>query len=68
MMNLLILIYSVSIFRSLYEQVNEPYPSSHPVNEGNSLVLFIQKEEEALISRVKSAGAIVGCISVRICT
>ena len=39
----------------------------HPVNEGKSLVFFIQKEEEALISLRKSAGAIEGCISVSIC-
>jgi hypothetical protein len=48
--------------------VNETYPSSHPVNEGNRLVFFMQKEEEALISLVKSADAIEGCISVSICT
>jgi hypothetical protein len=38
------------------------------VNEGKNSVFFIQKEEEALISLRKSAGAIEGCISVSICT
>jgi hypothetical protein len=48
------------MFRSLYEHVNEPYPSSHPINEENSFVFLIQKEEDALISLTKSADAIEG--------
>ena len=42
--------------------MNEPYPSSHPLNEGNSLVFLIQKEEDALISLTKSADEIEGGI------
>ena len=61
------LIYSIRIFTSLQELVNDPYPSSYPMNEGKSLVFFIQKEDEALISLTKSAVAIEGCISERIC-
>jgi hypothetical protein len=36
------------------------------MNDGNNILFFIQSEDDALISLIKSAGAIDGCISVRI--
>jgi len=48
---------------SIYEQVNEPYPSAHPLNEGNRSLFFIHNEEDTLISLTKSASAIDGCTS-----
>jgi len=54
------------VINSEYEHVNEPYPTDHPLNEGNKRLLFIQSDDDTLISLTKSMGASDGFISVRI--
>ena len=58
--------YSTNLPRSEYEQVNEPYPSAHPINAVKIPLLFIHNEVDTLTSLTKSMGAIDGCISVSI--